>query len=757
VDEGILFLKDLAILLVFAGVFGLFFRSLKLSSIVGFLAAGLIIGPHSPIVELIDEHRVHTFSHLGLVLVMFFVGLHLSLAKLRKLGLAVVLATATTSIVVFFASRFFAHAMGWSANEGLFLAGMLMISSSAIITKVMAEARLTHERFAQRALGMVVMEDIVAVVMLTILSGHAVSGASNANPFKTLLLLAGLVILMVVIGLSVIPPLLKHFSKSGNLDVKTILVAGLVFLTAYATYKANFSPALGAFLFGMIVAETPFREKVEKALMGTQDIFSAVFFVAIGMMIDIHSLMRDWQWILAVSVLTIGARMVGATLGSILGGSTFRSAVCTAMLLIPIGEFSYVIAQMGLEAGMPNRLFSIAVGVSVITAAIVPILARFSDGISGKIDSHAPKIIFKLIDSYGRFTEEISRTTQQKAFLNLARNRLGHALIELFLIAGVLSYSGLLKELIDSLLIQAGWDFPVWMAFYWSFVFVIVALVLVAVWRNFEALILIILDGLTAGSDAISQTQAMWLRLIHILAVICLFLWMVVFLPFESLSLTTLTFMLVGLGLFIGIFWTKLIRWHSKLQISFNQALEENQMPGSFKNSLQMDWNVELSEFTVSEDAQAVGQTLVDLDLRNRFSCSIIEIERNGVVISNPNPEEMLFPEDKVLLFGDEEYLRKALEFLSRSKAHNHQWKLSDTALETISLPDYSPLISRSLAQLGIQKKTGVQVLGIHREGKTILNPLNTEHLIAYDALLILCTPSQFDIFSQWVRGKLEI
>jgi len=632
-----------------------------------------------------------------------------------------------------------------------------MISSSAIITKVMAEARLTHERFAQRALGMVVMEDIVAVVMLTILSGHAVSGASNANPFKTLLLLAGLVILMVVIGLSVIPPLLKHFSKSGNLDVKTILVAGLVFLTAYATYKANFSPALGAFLFGMIVAETPFREKVEKALMGTQDIFSAVFFVAIGMMIDIHSLMRDWQWILAVSVLTIGARMVGATLGSILGGSTFRSAVCTAMLLIPIGEFSYVIAQMGLEAGMPNRLFSIAVGVSVITAAIVPILARFSDGISGKIDSHAPKIIFKLIDSYGRFTEEISRTTQQKAFLNLARNRLGHALIELFLIAGVLSYSGLLKELIDSLLIQAGWDFPVWMAFYWSFVFVIVALVLVAVWRNFEALILIILDGLTAGSDAISQTQAMWLRLIHILAVICLFLWMVVFLPFESLSLTTLTFMLVGLGLFIGIFWTKLIRWHSKLQISFNQALEENQMPGSFKNSLQMDWNVELSEFTVSEDAQAVGQTLVDLDLRNRFSCSIIEIERNGVVISNPNPEEMLFPEDKVLLFGDEEYLRKALEFLSRSKAHNHQWKLSDTALETISLPDYSPLISRSLAQLGIQKKTGVQVLGIHREGKTILNPLNTEHLIAYDALLILCTPSQFDIFSQWVRGKLEI
>jgi len=757
VDEGILFLKDLAILLVFAGVFGLFFRSLKLSSIVGFLAAGLIIGPHSPIVELIDEHRVHTFSHLGLVLVMFFVGLHLSLAKLRKLGLAVVLATATTSIVVFFASRFFAHAMGWSANEGLFLAGMLMISSSAIITKVMAEARLTHERFAQRALGMVVMEDIVAVVMLTILSGHAVSGASNANPFKTLLLLAGLVILMVVIGLSVIPPLLKHFSKSGNLDVKTILVAGLVFLTAYATYKANFSPALGAFLFGMIVAETPFREKVEKALMGTQDIFSAVFFVAIGMMIDIHSLMRDWQWILAVSVLTIGARMVGATLGSILGGSTFRSAVCTAMLLIPIGEFSYVIAQMGLEAGMPTRLFSIAVGVSVITAAIVPILARFSDGISGKIDSHAPKIIFKLIDSYGRFTEEISRTTQQKAFLNLARNRLGHALIELFLIAGVLSYSGLLKELIDSLLIQAGWDFPVWMAFYWSFVFVIVALVLVAVWRNFEALILIILDGLTAGSDAISQTQAMWLRLIHILAVICLFLWMVVFLPFESLSLTTLTFMLVGLGLFIGIFWTKLIRWHSKLQISFNQALEENQMPGSFKNSLQMDWNVELSEFTVSEDAQAVGQTLVDLDLRNRFSCSIIEIERNGVVISNPNPEEMLFPEDKVLLFGDEEYLRKALEFLSRSKAHNHQWKLSDTALETISLPDYSPLISRSLAQLGIQKKTGVQVLGIHREGKTILNPLNTEHLIAYDALLILCTPSQFDIFSQWVRGKLEI
>ncbi|MDZ4814758.1 MAG: cation:proton antiporter [Verrucomicrobiota bacterium] len=756
-DEGILFLKDLAILLVFAGVFGLFFRSLKLSSIVGFLAAGLIIGPHSPIVELIDEHRVHTFSHLGLVLVMFFVGLHLSLAKLRKLGLAVVLATATTSIVVFFASRFFAHAMGWSANEGLFLAGMLMISSSAIITKVMAEARLTHERFAQRALGMVVMEDIVAVVMLTILSGHAVSGASNANPFKTLLLLAGLVILMVVIGLSVIPPLLKHFSKSGNLDVKTILVAGLVFLTAYATYKANFSPALGAFLFGMIVAETPFREKVEKALMGTQDIFSAVFFVAIGMMIDIHSLMRDWQWILAVSVLTIGARMVGATLGSILGGSTFRSAVCTAMLLIPIGEFSYVIAQMGLEAGMPTRLFSIAVGVSVITAAIVPILARFSDGISGKIDSHAPKIIFKLIDSYGRFTEEISRTTQQKAFLNLARNRLGHALIELFLIAGVLSYSGLLKELIDSLLIQAGWDFPVWMAFYWSFVFVIVALVLVAVWRNFEALILIILDGLTAGSDAISQTQAMWLRLIHILAVICLFLWMVVFLPFESLSLTTLTFMLVGLGLFIGIFWTKLIRWHSKLQISFNQALEENQMPGSFKNSLQMDWNVELSEFTVSEDAQAVGQTLVDLDLRNRFSCSIIEIERNGVVISNPNPEEMLFPEDKVLLFGDEEYLRKALEFLSRSKAHNHQWKLSDTALETISLPDYSPLISRSLAQLGIQKKTGVQVLGIHREGKTILNPLNTEHLIAYDALLILCTPSQFDIFSQWVRGKLEI
>ena len=315
-DPGVSLIQDLAIVLLAAGLVGVLCRRLGLSVIVGYLVAGMIIGPYTPPFSFIqDEARIQTLSQVGLVFLMFAIGLGLSLTKLARMGWSTPVATFLAAFLVFDLTKVLGFAAGWSSLHTFFIAAMFMVSSSAVISKIVGELNLAHERAGQLALGVTVLEDVVAVILLTVLTAQ--TGGGSARVSVMLVGMSAFVVLLVGAGLLMMPGLMRKLEARADPELQTVIVAGVLFILAVAAAKAGYSLALGAFLLGAIVAEIPQRAAVEKAFTGMRDLFSSVFFVAIGMMIEVKLLAEVWPWIFGLGVFAIvgGSRSSSAASG----------------------------------------------------------------------------------------------------------------------------------------------------------------------------------------------------------------------------------------------------------------------------------------------------------------------------------------------------------------------------------------------------------------------------------------------------------
>ncbi|MDR0533835.1 MAG: cation:proton antiporter [Verrucomicrobiales bacterium] len=759
-------LQDFAVVLVFAGIAGLLFRRFGLSAIVGYLIAGMIIGPHTPPFSLVgDVERVHTLSQFGLVFLMFFVGLELSLSRIRTLGFSLVWATALLSWLVFNLCQFFAYMMGWNQVSSFVFASMFVVSSSAIISKMLIEGRLSHERYAQNALGITILEDVVVIILLTLLSSQVHISAGDhgditGGPGKVLGLFAGFVVLSVVIGILFLPRLLKRFNRTGDMDLKVIIVAGLVFSAAVVTGKVGFSPALGAFLFGVVVSGTSFKHKIEKSLMGTQDIFSAVFFASIGMLIDIKTVHHHLWLVLGVTAFIVPIRIFAASLSFLVTGSEFKTAIRTALILTPIGEFSYILAQAGVGApgsGVPDYFYVIAVGSSILTSIISPFLVRHADIIADFTANRQPAFLRKSLGAYQVWLQEIVRKQDRIFWWKLTSKRLGQLSIELLLLAGVLIYSVTIQQGIKQLLVDLNLDFSFSPYLYWLVIGVVCLVLFVAIWRNIGALSMIYSEA-CAGREA----QARRLRPVIELAIQTVgtvgLLWMVWMLFPVQLNgpWAGITVFVIAV-IFVALFWRKLIHWYSHFQYSLNQALSGPSPSISSMVTPQQSefWRVQLAECVLPDHASCRMKTIAELGLRPKFGCTIVEIERHGALITNPSPDTLLFSGDKLLLFGANNQIKPALDFLqSEDEPVQSASSISESQLETIGVLPESARIGHSLADLQIFAKTGMQVLGIEREGQSTLNPAANHQLKAGDKLLVLGSKQQAKKFRQWLNEQ---
>lgn len=318
--EGIHLIQDLAIVLLAAGIAGAVCRRLGLSVVVGYLVAGVIVGPYTPPFSMVsDINRIQTLAQVGLVFLMFGIGLGLSITKLRRMGWATLLAMALGAAIMLGLTQALGLFVGWSPIQALFMAAMFMVSSSAVISKIVGELNLSHDRAGQVALGITVIEDVVAVVMLTVLGSR--TGGAEANVGSLLTGMTAFVVLLVAAGLLMVPRLLRRLEARADPELQTIIVAGVLFLLAIAAAKAGYSMALGAFLLGAIVAEIPQKLAVEKAFVGMRDLFSAVFFVAIGMMIDVRLLKDVWPLALGLGVFVVVGRTIATGLALTLCGT----------------------------------------------------------------------------------------------------------------------------------------------------------------------------------------------------------------------------------------------------------------------------------------------------------------------------------------------------------------------------------------------------------------------------------------------------
>ncbi|MGZ6211591.1 MAG: cation:proton antiporter [Candidatus Binataceae bacterium] len=426
------FLEDLALVLCVAAVTTVIFHGLRQPVVVGYLVAGMLVGPYTPGI-FVDAGRLHGVSELGVILLMFALGLEFSIRRLLRLGPRAAFITAVQVGLMLWLGYVCGRALGWSELESIFTGALLSISSTTIVAKAFAEQRVGAD-LRELALGVLLCEDLVAVIMLAVLTPLGAGATLNAGALEWTGLRLGLFLLaMVGGGYLVIPPLMRMVARMGRDETLVVASMGICFGFAMEAERAGYSVALGAFLAGSLVAESGVAERLEELVRPLRDVFAAVFFVSVGMMIDPQLIAAHWPALALLVVVLIVGKMVGVTLGAMLAGTSAPLAVQTGLSLAQIGEFSFIIAGVGIETGAAHKfLYSVAVAVSAITTFTTPFMIRACGPVGAMIESRAPHALARLQRVYDGWVERVN------AGRAVPDGRLGVAAPLFFLFGGAL-------------------------------------------------------------------------------------------------------------------------------------------------------------------------------------------------------------------------------------------------------------------------------------------------------------------------------
>lgn len=755
--EGLELIRDLGSVVLAAAIVGWICQRIGLSVIVGYLAAGVLAGPHVPWLVLVEDYdRITTLSQIGLVFLMFSMGLQLSVGRLRSLGASVVVAVAISAVIVLLAARMMGAFAGLSALQGMFFAGVMMVSSSAIIGKSLVEARRSHERSGQTVLAITLLEDVVAAAMLALLTSYVVIGGGETGVGKTVGLLAAFVTLLLIGGLLVVPWLLRWFSVGPMRELQTLIVAGLLFTLAYFAQKAGYSIALGSFILGAVVAETKQRGQIDRAFGGLRDLFSAVFFVAIGMMIDVSLYGSLWWLVLVLSVVVVLLRSTASAIGAIVAGRPLEEAVEAGLSLTPIGEFSFVIAGIAVAAGLFDASFqALVVGAAIVTALTAPMLTRHAPALAGGIVRRTSRRFRRVLGGYRRWLDRTMDLHAGSVVWQLSKRRILQIGVGILFTTGWLVFVPMFEEPI-AVWTSAPSESLVFHSAFWCAILLFAAVPLVAVWRNISAMSMLYAEVASAGFSNSPGVRVVAENAIKAMSAAVLILWFGSLLPFEPSQL----WFVAGVGLvallLLWFFWTSMVRWHSELEIRIGETLQQDSGGRPTQSKLiasaarGWDWTVE--ECVVPENAAVAGRTITELALRTKFSSTIVAIDRQGFAINNPRGSERLFPLDVVLVAGTPASIRHARGELE-AEAVDEGAGVSDVIVERVEVPAGCARVGIPLAESRTGIITGAQIAGIRRAGVEIPSPDGSEHLQEGDVLLVIGNRAQLDKFHQWLEG----
>jgi CPA2 family monovalent cation:H+ antiporter-2 len=740
--EGIDFIEDLAMVMLAAGVFGALCKRVGLSVIVGYLAAGIVLGPYTPPFAFVhDLERIHTMSQLGLVFLMFSIGLELSLNKLRSLGASMAIATALGAFFVFNLTQALGNLAGWPRVQTMFTAAMLMVSSSAVIAKMLYDLKLEHERAGQKALGIAVMEDVVAIVMLTLLGSYTkIGGADQSDAVSTVLTgLSGFVVLIVMAALLFVPRLLKRLQARADPELQTIAVAAMLLLLALAAVWAGYSLALGAFLLGAVVAELPQRHQVEHAFEGVRDIFSSVFFVSIGMLIDVREIGEVWPWILGLGAFVLLARPISVGLALVLTGTPPREARRAGLCVSPLGEFTFIIAQMGVEAGvLPKTHYTLAVGVSLVTVLLAPVINRRAGPLLEWIETHEPSRLRRALEIYHGWLAHIAAAPGNRLWWRRGRSHVIRILIEVLLITGLLLFAETIYSAIEHSQFAATFEGPRFRLGFWAVLGLLTLVPLVGMTWSVNALARIIAESLRGQVPVPAPLVAFIIR-IGSAVVAGLWLWSLIppgLLPAKG-------WWIIGgvLVALVILFSQRLVTLRSQMMGTVEEVLDGTptaHVPQRWEQQSR-DWALNLQEIDLPKGALCAGHTIASLQIRRRFGCTIVEINRQGYVLAGPEPSMPLFPGDRLLVLGSAEQIAAARAELTREgKSDEEVAAFENARLDTAIVPPGSAAIGQPLRALRIPHRTGAVVVGIDRGGQKQANPNGDEIVAAGDQWLVI-------------------
>jgi CPA2 family monovalent cation:H+ antiporter-2 len=706
-------IADLGLILAAAGITTLIFKKIKQPLVLGYILAGLLVGPHLDFFPSVtDTKSINIWGEIGVIFLLFSLGLEFSFKKLVKVGGSASI-TAVVEVVFMLVIGFSAgKLMGWKTMDSIFLGGILSVSSTTIIIRAFEELGVKHKKFAGLVFGVLIVEDLVAILLLVLLSTLAVSQQfAGSEMLISILKLAFFLVLWFLGGIFLIPTFLKATRKLMNDETMLVVSLALCLIMVLLAVKVGFSPALGAFIMGSILAETTQAEKIEHLTKSVKDLFAAVFFVSVGMLIDPKILVDYALPIVIVTLATILGKFLSSSLGALLSGQPLKTSVQAGMSLAQIGEFSFIIATLGLTLKVTSDfLYPIAVAASAITTFTTPYLIKLSEPFYQFLTRILPK---KWIDGISRYSSSTAGITTLSDWKILLRSYAFNTIIHSVIIIAVIFLASryvqpfIAKNVVNGLkstIISLVASFILMAPFLWALSI-----------RRIQK---------TAYSHLWLNKKYTRGPLIAIEVFrIALGIFFVGFLMYEFFDTWVAAGIALGLiVLVMVIFSRKLQSFYNKLEKRFmlNLNARENQKPDI------LPWDTHLTEIKVSPESDVVGKTLSELMIREKYGVNIALIERGRNNIPTPGRDERLYPNDNLLLIGADDQLASVKALLDVDIPHHEEEKSfpdKEMTLQKVVVNTDSPVYGLSIRNAGIREKAQALIVGIERGTERILNP----------------------------------
>ena len=710
---------DLAIILITAGVITVIFKWLKQPLVLGYIVAGFFIGPYFPWFPAItDDTNIHVWSDIGIVFLMFALGLEFSIKKLKKVGATGVITALTELAIMFVLGNLVGHLLGMGHMDCIFLGCMLSISSTTIIIKSFDDLKLKQQKFTSTVTAVLVMEDLVAVLLLVILSTLSVSKNFNGGELAlSMLKLAFFLIVWFVFGIFLIPTFLRWMRRWMTEETLCVVAVGLCFGMVVMADFAGFSTALGAFVMGAILAETIEADVIHRVITPIKNLFGAVFFVSVGMLVNPEVLVKHIVPILVIAATVVVFKSAAATTGILLSGKPLKTAMQGGACFCQIGEFSFIIAGLGLSFNVIDAdLYPIIVSVSILTTFVTPYMIKAGLPAYEKL---YPRIPARLRAAMEQYSTSSRVPTHEKKLSEFVKKQVTSILLYSVILLALefLSFQ-LLNPLIDNLF--SGWGIPpVW----GNLLGMTLTLLIMAPFLWALAVKNVSREKVRKMLQAYNHSQVAVIPLLALRYFLALFFVGWVVSKYVHLAVGLLLVIAIAV-LLILLLSRRATDFYNRIEERFVTNFNQRQAQNSFQIPESLEKNFLMERMMVTPYSPLSGITLKDSRLRQDYNVNVVTVERAGKVFDLPEKDMLILPGDRLTFLGNEDQLarvRGAVEVEPDMLIHDH----SDHEINTyrLEVSGDNPLVGTTIRDSGFTSKYNAMVIGIEHGKDYIVNP----------------------------------
>ena len=718
---------DLALILVVAGIVTLVFKRLKQPLVLGYIVAGFLVSPHMPYtMSVVDHSSIHTWAEIGVIFLLFSLGLDFSFKKILKMGASPIIATCTIIFSMMMLGIIVGKAFGWGKMDCIFLGGMLAMSSTTIIYKAFDDMGLRQQQFAGLVMSVLILEDILAIVMMVMLAAIASgTGADGGQMLQSIVKIGFFLVLWFVVGIFAIPWFLRSVRKLVNNEVLLVVSLGLCCAMAVLSTQVGFSSAFGAFIMGSILAETIEAEKIIRLVEPVKNLFGAIFFVSVGMLVDPNILVEYALPIIAIVLTILLGQSIFGTIGFMLSGQTLKSAMRCGFSMAQIGEFSFIIASLGLSLGVISKfLYPVVVAVSVITTFLTPYMIRLSKPCYTTLEQRLPINWIKRLNriSVNQSTTATDQNLWKRLLIQMLRNTIIYSILSAAITAIMLTF---FVPFMDKLL---GNQLHFWTD-------IICGLLTILLISPF-------LRAIVMKKNHSEEFKALWTdnRLNRLPLIFTILVRLLIALSFIFYICNRLTqfsnalIICIGIALLVLMILSRSLKQRSiRLERMFIQNLRsrdiEAQVLGKKKPLYEghlLDRDVHIAEIDVPDDSTWVGKTLGELQVGRRFGVHVSSILRGRRRINIPGGDTVFFPNDRIQVIGSDDQLANFNTIINK-ELHQDDPDIEkrEMKLRQIIVNSNSPFIGKTLQESGIRDIYNCMVVGLEEgeENLTAMSP----------------------------------